>query len=267
MLQTHLSLFFARRIRQFNFVFCLGMAASRRRSSSKSKPKRVNIKRSAPASSSSLTAAQSVTNVLVKPLQVGGGIFNEVLGVLLQIIGGFTQGVDTIGEEGERFIDAFINANVNVRLLQVFKSIGNTCKYVADEIGKIIAVIPLVGNTAAYIVRGTGDNVYHIVMATNRLLTSTAGKLGRFASKSLDLCVFTITAVSDEVKLIGDDIINIVDNLTLRKNNHGSIPNVVGPADHHTMGGRSRRNRGGRRTSRSRRARGGGRVLCYSRYL
>ena len=239
------------------------MPASRRSSSAS---KRVR----ASASSSSLTAAQSVTNVLVKPLQVGGGILNEVLGVLLQIIGGFTQGVDTIGEEGERFIDAFVNANVNVRLLQVFKSIGSTCQYVANEIGKVIAMIPLVGNTAAYIVRGTGDNVYHIVMATNRLLTSTAGKVGRFASKTLDLCVFTITAVSDEVKLIGDDIINIVDNMTLRKNNSGSIPDVVGPADHHTMGGRSRRNRGGgRRASRSyRRARGGGgRVLCYRRYL
>lgn len=206
--------------------------------------------------SQAVVSSAGVTNIVVKPLQMTGGVFNVVLSALLQIIGGFTQGVDTVGEEGERFINAFINSNVNVRLLQVFQSLGNQCKYIANELGNIIAVVPLVGETAAYIVRGTGDNVYHIVMSTNRLLTSTISKGARFVSKSLDLCVFTITAVSDEVRLIGDDVVELVENLSLRKNNTGSVKDV------HASGG-TRRNRKYARAGRSRSKA----LICYSRVL
>ena len=100
--------------------------------------------------SQAVVSSAGVTNIVVKPLQMTGGVFNVVLSALLQIIGGFTQGVDTVGEEGERFINAFINSNVNVRLLQVFQSLGNQCKYIANELGNIIAVVPLVGETAGW---------------------------------------------------------------------------------------------------------------------
>lgn len=106
------------------------------------------------------------------------------------------------------------------------------------------------------IVRGTGDNVYHIVMSTNRLLTSTISKGARFVSKSLDLCVFTITAVSDEVRLIGEDVVELIENLSLRKNNTGSVKDV------HASGG-TRRNRKHARAGRSRSKA----LICYSRVL
>lgn len=223
--------------------------------------------------SGSNSAQTTTANIIVKPLQVAGGIMNTVLAALLQIVGGFTQGVDMLGAEAEKFIESFINSNVNVRLMQVFESIGNQCKYVAGELGRIIAAIPLVGDSVAYVVRGTGDNVYHIVMSTGRFISSTVKKSATFVNKSLDLCVFTITAVSSEVEAIGKDVVYLIDNLSLRKRNSGSIKDVVGGGRRNSRASRVRRRttivRGGasRRTRSRARSSGGGPITCYTALL
>ena len=151
----------------------------------------------------------SSTNSVVQAVDFTTDVATEVVNTLTTITGGIISGanavVDTTGNVSEQLGEMF-----DVYATQVFKGAGTVAKTVADKMGDVLRVIPVVGGGVAYIVESTGGGVYHVIVTVGSIGSSTVKRFGKVVKKSTDLVVYTLTAGDGQIRDVGEEVNDLV---------------------------------------------------------
>ena len=158
----------------------------------------------------SQTSTTSVApNYAVRAVDFTSDVATEVVHTLTTITGGIISGanavVDTAGNVSEQLGDMF-----DVYATQVFKGAGSVAKTVADKMGDVLRVIPVVGGGVAYIVESAGGGVYHVIVTVGTIGSSTVKRVGKVVKKSTDLVVYTLTAGDGQIREVGEEVNDLV---------------------------------------------------------
>ena len=136
-------------------------------------------------------------------------VAQEVVNTLTTITGGIVSGanaiVDTAGQVTEQLGDMF-----EVYATQVFKGAGGVAKTVADQLGNVIRVIPVVGGSVGYLVESAGGGVYHVIVAVGTVGSLAVKRVGKVAKRSTDLVVYTLKMGDGEIRDVGTEVNDLV---------------------------------------------------------
>jgi hypothetical protein len=194
--------------------------------------------------------AKELCNGTANVVQMSGEVFNDLVNVVLSTVNGVVDSVNTVTRTTGDVVDKVVGDTIGVKTTQIFKNVGSAAKDVSDSLGRIVQVIPLVGGPVAYVVKRTGDGVYHVIVSVGNIAGSSAKKVGEITKKSSDLIVFTLAAGQKEINNVVNAITELVTTLTRAPNSK----KAHGGAYRRRMGGRRRQ---GRRTAKSRRNKSG----------
>lgn len=146
---------------------------------------------------------------VIRAIDFTTDVAREVVNTLTTITGGIVSGANTVvstaGNVTEQFGEMF-----DMYATQVFKGAGSVAKTVADQMGNVLRVIPVVGGGVAYLVESAGGGVYHVIVAVGGIGSSAVKRVGKIAKKSADLVVYTLTAGNSEIREVGDEVNDLV---------------------------------------------------------
>ena len=145
------------------------------------------------------------SHTVVRAVDFTANVAQEVVNTLTTITGGILSGantaLDTAGNVAEQFGEMF-----DMYATQVFKGAGGVAKTIADQVGSVLRVIPVVGGGVAYLVESAGGGVYHVIVAVGGTGSSTVKRLGTITKKSTDLVVYTLKMGDGEIREVGTEV-------------------------------------------------------------
>ena len=178
----------------------LSSASTHRRSSRRS---------SSPSSASYLPSGASAGTTVTRAIDFTTDVAREVVNTLTTITGGIVSGANTVFSTAGNVTDQF-GEMFDMYATQVFQGAGSVAKTVADQMGTVLRVIPVVGGGVAYLVESAGGGVYHVIVAVGGIGSSAVKRVGKIAKKSADLVVYTLTAGNSEIREVGDEVNDLV---------------------------------------------------------
>lgn len=153
--------------------------------------------------------APDATSAVYQATDFAADVAQEVVNTLTTITSGIVSGasavVDTAGNISERVGDM-----CEVYATQVFKGAGSLAMTVADQLGKVLRVIPVVGGSVGYLVESTGGGVYHVIVVVGKVSSSAMKRVGKVVKKSTDLVVYTLKAGDSEMQDVGEEVNDLV---------------------------------------------------------
>ena len=156
-----------------------------------------------------LNEAKVITKNIVK---TSGDIVKDLADGMVDIIGGFTNGLETIANVVGETINN-ISKTVALKTVQTSDKVGDFTFDIAKELGKVVKVVPLLGHPIAYVVEGTGKGVYYIVTSVGTLVGKGIQTVGTVSKGTTKLVVFTVATTSDTTESIVKEAGNIVSKI------------------------------------------------------
>lgn len=152
----------------------------------------------------SLKDVRSIIDIL------GEGLFNTVINLGKSV----SDIVKNIGDTANK-----LGVEMEYTLKNVGENLGEITNKTIETLGKPLKKIPILGDTAGYLVQGTKKGVYHLVITISDvggLLGKTAGNL---VSNSSKILVVTLKSSEDLVSNIQSNSLKLLKNTTDRIRN------------------------------------------------
>ena len=112
-------------------------------------------------------------------------------GIMMSISGvgrGTETLINSVGSLSNR-----LGKGINVVSQHVASGVGNT-NNVAKGLGKVVKKIPIVGRPTSYIVKGTGEGIYYVVVSVGDVVGMVGKTTGKTLKKTSKLIVFHLAS-------------------------------------------------------------------------
>ena len=97
-----------------------------------------------------------------------GDLSRAVLGSLTGVAKGLEDVILNIGDSADS-----LGKSVAVVSESIAEGVGDVTMTVAEGLGKIVKEIPVVGRPSAFLVKGTGQGVYYVVLSLSDIVISS----------------------------------------------------------------------------------------------
>ena len=145
---------------------------------------------------------------------VVGDLSRAVLGSLTGVAKGLEDVILNIGNSADS-----LGKSVAVVSESIAEGVGDVTVTVADGLGKIIKEIPVVGRPSAFLVKGTGQGVYYVVLSLSDIVGYVGKTVGKTVKTTGKVIVFTLTSGTDISTSTINDANKIVKNVLDRVKN------------------------------------------------
>lgn len=150
---------------------------------------------------------------------VVGDLSRAVLGSLTGIAKGLEDVILNIGDSANS-----LGKSVAVVSESIAEGVGDVTVTVAEGLGKIIKEIPIVGRPSAFLVRGTGQGVFYVVLSLSDVVGYVGKTIGKTVKTTGKVIVFTLTSGTDISTSTINDANKIVKKVLDRVKNLYLIP-------------------------------------------
>lgn len=155
-------------------------------------------------------------------IKTSGNIVDDISKGLANIIGGVSYGLETVAEGAGKVLNS-LSSDLAITSTKVFYRAGDLGLTIANELGDIIAIVPILGRPTSYVVKGAGKGVFYLVSTVGNIAgegIKTVGKLGTDVS---NVVVFTIVSTKDVSQKVIREAGDIVKRIAHLVNNNKKI--------------------------------------------
>ena len=164
---------------------------------------------------------------------VVGDLSRAVLGSLTGIAKGLEDVILNIGDSADS-----LGESVAVVSESIAEGVGDVTVTVAEGLGKIVKEIPIVGRPSAFLVRGTGQGVFYVVLSLSDVVGYVGKTIGKTVKTTGKVIVFTLTSGTDISTSTINDANKIVKKVLDRVKNLYVIPEKKTKKQKHKSNGK-----------------------------
>ena len=150
-----------------------------------------------------------------------GNIASDLATGLANTIGGITNGIEMVAQNVGNALNE-LSKNLEITSTKIISRVGGLGIKVANDLGKVVKVVPILGQPVAYVVKGSGRGVYYVVTTVGHIVGKGIRTVGKVGHGATDLVVFTIastsTATEETIKEAGNIVKNVTSSLTNTRN-------------------------------------------------
>jgi hypothetical protein len=151
-------------------------------------------------------------------VKTSGNIANDIAKGLAKVIGGLSNGLSTVAEQAGNVLNS-MSSNLGIASSKVFYRVGDLGKTIANELGEIVAIIPVLGRPTSYIVKGAGKGIYYVVTTVGNIAGEGVKTIGKLGSDVSNVVVFTIVSTSELTQKTLKEAGNVIKRVTYLVNN------------------------------------------------
>jgi hypothetical protein len=159
-----------------------------------------------------------ITRASKSLIKTSGDIVNDIATSLANIIGGVTNGLSSVAGQAGTTLNS-ISSNLAIVSTKVFYRVGDLGLTIANELGEIIVIIPLLGLPTSYVVKGAGKGIYYVVTTVGNIVGESVKTIGKLGTSLSNVVVFTIVSTSEMTENTIKEAGNVVKRVTYLVNN------------------------------------------------
>jgi hypothetical protein len=129
-------------------------------------------------------------------IKTSGNIVDDISKGLSNIIGGVSYGLETVAEGAGKVLNS-LSTDLAITSTKVFYRAGDLGLTIANELGDIIAIVPILGRPTSYVVKGAGKGVFYLVTTVGNIAGEGIKTVGKLGSDVSNVVVFTIVSTKD----------------------------------------------------------------------
>ena len=142
-------------------------------------------------------------------IRTSGDVAVDLSKGLSKTLGGLTNGLEIITDAVGSTLDK-ISKNLEVGIIEVIPKAGDKGLEMSKKLGKVIQIIPILGNPVAFVVSGATKGVYYIVVSLGNVTGKSIRSTGKVVKTGSDLVVFTIHSTSTTTQSLMKEASDVV---------------------------------------------------------